>query len=100
MNITFTACGMSFDATVNYSAGCPAKISGPPESCHPAEAPEIEFESLTVDGNDAAFLLDSSISDRIEEAAMIAADAYLEDAAIDAAIERAESMRDEARCCL
>lgn len=31
--------------TFTYSPGCPAKVSGPPEHCYPAEPDEIELVS-------------------------------------------------------
>ena len=35
--------------TVNCtSPGCPAKLSGPPEDCYPAEGPEFELDEFEV----------------------------------------------------
>jgi hypothetical protein len=73
MKVTFTAIGLSFEGEVNFTAGDPGRYSGPPENCHPAEPDEAEFESLTVDGNDAMFLLDSTMAGDIESAACEAA---------------------------
>ena len=54
----------------NYSPGSPAKISGPPEHCYPAEPEEVEL--LSIHG-DSGFVLDpSELSDgerkRLEQA--------------------------------
>lgn len=73
MNITFRAIGLSFEADVSYRAGCKGRTWGRPEDCYEAEPDEIEFESLVCEDRDASFLLDSSVSDELYDAAMEAA---------------------------
>lgn len=80
MQITFSAIGLIFEADVDYEDFVPAKTSGPPEDCYPEEGGYIEFESLTVDGCDAMFLLDSKLRITIEEAAAQAAQEWIENA--------------------
>ena len=41
----------SYEVEIEYSVsswGCDAQVSGPPESCYPAEGIEIEFEGATM----------------------------------------------------
>lgn len=77
MNISFRAIGLIFDADVDYEPVIHGRYSGPPEDCYPDEGGTVEFNDLTVDGQDASFLLESSVSEDIIEAAQAAAyDAY------------------------
>lgn len=79
MKITFQVLGLSFEAEIDYTPGTPGRYSGPPEKCYPDEPSEIEFTSLTVDGHDALFMLESgSLSEEIESAAAEVADALYE----------------------
>ncbi len=73
MNIQFRAIGLTFEAEVIYEPVIPGRYSGPPEDCYPDEGGTVEFESLTCDGHDATFLLDSSVAEDIIEAAQEAA---------------------------
>lgn len=41
-----------------YRPYIPAKVSGPPEDCYPAEASEFEFQILDMEGNLAPALED------------------------------------------
>lgn len=78
MNVSFTLYGMSFDAVVSYTPGTPDVwylSNGDPG--YPGDPPELEFEALTVDGNDAGFLLDSGLGEDIYYAAVAAADEEL-----------------------
>lgn len=79
MDISFSTHGLSFDASVTYHkayAGCMYRSNGDPGD--PPEPEEIEFETLTVNGDDALFLLDSDLAPDIESAACEAADKELE----------------------
>ncbi len=41
----FTTVEIEFYLKLTY-AGCPAKLSGPPEDCYPAEGPEWELDDI------------------------------------------------------
>lgn len=56
MKVTVTV-ELTFEADVTYFPGAPARISGPPENCYPAEDDEWELNSLTYDGEDMLKLL-------------------------------------------
>lgn len=79
MDISFPALGLTFDAEVSYSPMIPGRYSGPPENCYPDEPAELEILSLTCEGKDAMFLLESTCEEDIEQAAYEAAEQYLED---------------------
>lgn len=87
MNITFTAIGLTFGADVNYTPGDPGRTYGPPEYCYPAEPDELEFISLTCEGKDAMFLLNSTCADEIEQAACEGAREMLRRCADEALID-------------
>jgi len=36
----------------DYTEGCPAQISGPPENCYPEEYPYFEITSIKLDGRE------------------------------------------------
>lgn len=51
MQTSISLMGEDFVVTIDYritSPGYPAKLSGPPEDCYPAEGPEFEVESITL----------------------------------------------------
>ena len=56
MKISFCWRGIDFDAEVNYIPEVSARISGPPEDCYPGESAELEYLSLTHDGQDVSWL--------------------------------------------
>lgn len=90
MNIAFNCAGLVFDANINYMPGCPARMGGRPEDCYPEEDAELEFESLSCEGQDAMFLLESKLYDELNEAAYEAALGSVADFKSIAAIARWE----------
>lgn len=63
--VQFSWRNLDFVATGIYTPGDPGRYSGPPEKCHPAEAAEFEVQTLTCEGKDAMFLLDSTFAEEI-----------------------------------
>ena len=59
--------GLNLSGTATFYAGRPGVTSGPPERCYPDEPPEVDVETLTCEGSNALFLLDSTLSGEIEE---------------------------------
>lgn len=41
-----------YEVSASVSKYVPAKISGPPENCYPAEGGEVEIDSITLNGKD------------------------------------------------
>jgi hypothetical protein len=79
MRITFNAAGLSLEAEVDYEPGWPGSHWEPPE-------PDwCEITELTCCGLAADFLLESTLVEEIEIAAL------------NAASETAKALRDEAR---
>jgi hypothetical protein len=95
MNISFTCGGLEFHAKVKYTPGDPGRLSGPPEHCYPPEAAEMEFSTLTCNGKDARFLMDSDWCNDIYEQAEIAAAETHADRLEEARAERYERYREE-----
>jgi hypothetical protein len=67
MLITFSAIGLTFEADVRLSGGYAGSYWEPPEP------PYMEIRSLTCQGMDASFLVDSDLCDKLDEAAYEAA---------------------------
>ena len=63
MKIRFKAIGLTFEADVLYTLPTRATIR------EPGDSGEIEFLSLTCDGKDATFLVDSPVFYDVEEGA-------------------------------
>lgn len=63
MKIKFKAIGLTFEADVDYVFPSPATY------WEPGDSGEIEFLSLTCDGKDAAFLIDSTVIYDLEDGA-------------------------------
>lgn len=84
MEITFNAIGLEFKAEVTYKPFKPGKFDALPEHCYPSEPAEIEFQSLEHNEQPCLWLLDSHTS------------SYITDAAMQAADEKIDEMRDEA----
>ena len=81
------------EAVVVYSFTPEIKaiIQGPVESCYPAEAAEIEIESVSVKGFDYLPLLSAEIKEQIEEEALN----HAVNSAIDEAEQRADFERSQ-----
>lgn len=60
--------GLSLAGTATFYAGREGRTSGPPEKCYPSEPDEVDVDTLTCEGTDAKFLLDSSFNEELEEA--------------------------------
>lgn len=86
MNLTISALGLTFDAECTYRTGRPGTYWEPPE---PAE---LQIDSLTYDGCDASFLLESAALDEIYDAAYTVVAGYEADRR-DAACEARRDMR-------
>jgi len=98
MNITFTCIGLQFSAEVDYEPYIPARISGPPEDCYPAEGGNCEITSLTRNGQPADFLLESDIADDLNEAAFAACEESLQSQREEAEEDRAQARADDRMC--
>ncbi len=90
MEITFSALGLNFEATVNHSIGRPGT------HWEPKEYPVTEIIALYCEGKECLFLLDSTVSESIEDAASEAAIQYIREEREEAACSRAEQRREEA----
>ena len=57
----------SYNITFDLTAGYPARLYGPPESCYPAEPPEIEItEVIDEEGEDILYTLSDEEYELIE----------------------------------
>lgn len=81
------------DVVVQYyfTRGCPAKISGPPENCHPEEPDEVTIEGIFDDeGNSLEHLVPSISFEKLEEEIIAHVYKEMEADREDAAASRAE----------
>jgi len=90
MELTFLAAGLTFEAVVNHSVGRPGT------HWEPQEYPETEITELYCEGKECLFLLDSTVSEEIENAASEAAIQYSREEREEAACSRAEQRREDA----
>ena len=60
---TFYIGDVEFEVEFSSTPYVPAKISGPPEHCHPAEGGEVEIESICI----GEFEVSDIISDSVRE---------------------------------
>lgn len=90
MRVIFSVLGMTFQAEVTYDPGFTGTLMEPPEP------EEVEIAHLSVHGSDALFLMDSVLSEEIEEAALSATKAALiaanDDSAADLYANRQEEL--------
>ena len=77
--------------TYSFTPEIKAVTHGPVESCYPAEAAEIEIESVSVNGFDYLPLLSTEIKEQIEEEALN----HAVNSAIDDAEQRADYERSQ-----
>ena len=95
---TFYIGDVEFEVEFNASPYIPAKISGPPENCHPAEGGEVEIESIAIGGFEVTDVISESVRDKLqimaEEAAPELEAEARESAEAEAAEARAERERD------
>jgi hypothetical protein len=73
MFVEFNAIGLKLSAIVNIKPEVPARMFCHPDDRDEGEPAEVEIESLTCNGKDAKFLLDSAFGAEIEDAAYHAA---------------------------
>ena len=90
MEVTFSAVGLDFEATVHATAGRPGTYWEPPEH------PEVEIIKLHCEGKECLFLKDSTVSEEIQSAADEAVEKYVREEREEAACSRAEQRREEA----
>ena len=90
MELTFSAAGLNFEATVSHSTDRPGT------HLEPEEYPETEITALYCEGKECLFLLDSTVSESIEDAASEAAIQYIREEREEVACSRAEQRREEA----
>ena len=85
MKITFNLYGLTFVAEADYERLVPARISGPPEHCSPAEGGWADITELSANGVEAMVLMESDLADA------------LNDAAYEACVEQVASDRESAQ---
>lgn len=93
---TFFIGDVEFEVEFDSSPYVPAKVSGPPEHCHPAEGGEVEIESITIGGFEVSDIISESVRDKLQSMCEEAApeleaeerDSALADAAEARAFER------------
>lgn len=92
---TFFIGDVEFEVEFDSSPYVQAKVSGPPEHCHPEEGGEVEIESITIGGFEVSDIISESVRDKLqsmcEEAAPeleAEARASAEEAAAEARAER------------
>lgn len=83
LEIEFNFIGLKFEAGVDYEPGKPAKLTGHPDLQYPAEDETVEFVWLESDKLDLGILLESTLCE------------YIESAAIEACRKRLEEVKDE-----
>lgn len=95
---TFYIGDVEFEVEFNASPYVPAKISGPPENCYPAEGGEVELESIMIGEFEVTDVISESVRDKLqimaEEAAPELEAEARESAEAEAAEARAERERD------
>ena len=69
MKITFSLYGLTFVAEADYERLVPARISGPPENCYPAEGGWAYITELSANGVEAMVLMESDLADALNDAA-------------------------------
>jgi hypothetical protein len=89
MNLSFAFIGLDFTAEVDFEPLVPARISGPPEDCYPAEGGYATVCTLKCGASDATFLMESDLEDALNDAAYAACVEQLESDREDAAESRA-----------
>ena len=95
LTVTFTHIGLKFSAEVDFTPETPAQLYGPPENCYPAEGGEADITTLTVDGYEAMFLLNSELAEELYRIAYDACCDQMQSMAEDAAESRAQARADD-----
>ena len=88
-----TVYDVDFIVHFDYEPYIPAKVSGPPENCHPAEGGEVSINDILIDNWNVTDILSSHVADQIK---VILEEQLPEIEAADkeqAAMDRAEANR-------
>ena len=95
---TFYIGDVEFEVEFSSTPYVPARISGPPENCYPAEGGEVEIESISIGGFEVSDVISEDTRDKLQNLAEEAAPELEAEARAsaeeDAAEARAERERD------
>lgn len=91
---TFYVGDVEFEVEFNSSPYVPAKISGPPEHCYPAEGGDVEIESIFIGEFEVSDVISEATRDKLQDLAEEAAP-ELEAEALASAEEYAAEARAE-----
>lgn len=64
---TFYIGDVEFEVEFSSTPYVPAKISCPPENCHPAEGGEVDIESIMIGGFEVSDVISESVLDKLQE---------------------------------
>lgn len=64
---TFYIGDVEFEVEFSSTPYIPAKISGPPENCHPAEGGEVEIESICIGEFEVSEIISDSVREKLQE---------------------------------
>lgn len=70
---TFYIGDVEFEVEFSSTPYVPAKISGPPEHCHPAEGGEVEIESICIGEFEVSDVISETVRDKLQKMAEEAA---------------------------
>ena len=95
---TFNVLGYDFEVEFEATPYEPARISGPPEHCYPAEGGDVDIISIILGDWEVTDILSEYILEKIQAAveAYVCSDEPMREAAADLADYLYESARDEA----
>lgn len=95
---TFNVLGYDFEVEFEATPYEPARISGPPEYCYPAEGGDVDIISIILGDWEVTDILSEYILEKIQAAveAYVCSDEPMREAAADLADYLYESARDEA----
>ena len=95
---TFNVLGYDFEVEFEATPYEPARISGPPEYCYPAEGGDVDIISVSLGEWDVTEILSESVMEMIQTTVedYACSDEPMREAAADLAEYLYESARDEA----
>ncbi len=95
---TFFIGDVEFEVEFSSTPYRPAKISGPPENCYPAEGGEVELESISIGGFEVTEVLSDAAYNKIKTMCEEAASECEKDARDQALEDEAEAKAFDREC--